>query len=171
MFISRKELERQAVDFQTKFEPGALDFRGAEIKQFTLLVFRGTARLSGGEIRISGYLESTVQKACDRCLEPVDIPLKRDIDLSYRPLGTIARQEEVEIKNGESDVAFYSGDGLLLTDVAAEQVILSVPMKMVCEPDCKGLCAICGANRNVRLCGCPVLQVESPFTVLKKILI
>jgi uncharacterized protein len=169
VLISLKELERQAVEFQTQFKPGALDFRGAEIKQFTPLALIGTARLSGGEIRISGHLESAVQKACDRCLEPVEIPLKRDFDLSYRPLGTIARQEEVEIKNGDSDVAFYSGDGLLLTDVAAEQVILSVPMKAICRPDCKGLCATCGVNRNVKPCGCPVPQVESPFAVLKKL--
>jgi len=48
-----------------------------------------------------------------------------------------------------------------------EQVILSVPMKVVCRPDCRGLCPVCGANRNTGECQCPAAPADSPFASLK----
>jgi len=35
-----------------------------------------------------------------------------------------------------------------------EEVVLNVPLKFVCKPDCRGLCPRCGANRNEAPCTC-----------------
>ncbi|MEE8257069.1 MAG: DUF177 domain-containing protein [Acidobacteriota bacterium] len=168
MFISLKELKRDEVEFSTTYDPGVLDFRGAEVEQLSALFFAGSAELVGGEIRIRGRLEGAVRHGCDRCLDPVDISVGKDLDLFYRPRRTIAREEEVEISKGESEVSFFTGDGIELKDLVSEQVILSVPMKAVCRPECKGLCPTCGANRNVTNCGCKGPERESPFADLKK---
>ena len=45
-------------------------------------------------------------------------------------------------------------DGLFLADVLAEQVNLSLPMKVICRSDCRGLCPHCGANLNNEECRC-----------------
>ena len=37
-------------------------------------------------------------------------------------------------------------DSLLLEDVLREQVLLSLPVRTLCKPDCKGLCPRCGAE-------------------------
>jgi uncharacterized protein len=42
----------------------------------------------------------------------------------------------------------------LLEDVLREQVLLSLPVRTLCKPDCKGLCPRCGANRNLQPCSC-----------------
>ena len=168
MFISLKELERDRVEFSTTFDPGALDFRGAELEQPSPLVFVGSAELIEGEIRVRGHLEGSVRHGCDRCLGPVEISVEKELDLFYRPLRTIAREEEVEISENESEVSFFSGEGVELKDLVSEQVILSVPMKAVCRPDCRGLCPTCGANRNLANCGCGGPELESPFAALKK---
>ena len=44
---------------------------------------------------------------------------------------------------------------------------LNLPLISVCKPDCKGLCPVCGANRNVTGCGCLQTDTENPFSVLK----
>jgi len=38
--------------------------------------------------------------------------------------------------------------------VLLEQVLLAVPLKIVCKADCKGLCPSCGRNRNLETCDC-----------------
>jgi len=72
-----------------------------------------------------------------------------------RPVKTIARNEEVQIDGAELEIGFYHGNGLLLEDVLKEQVLLDLPMKLLCRPDCQGLCPQCGQDRNVVNCGCP----------------
>jgi uncharacterized protein len=92
--------------------------------------------------------------ACARCLEPVIEEVTRDFDLYYRPMQSISREEEFRLKLDDTEIAFFEGDGLFLTDVLAEQVLLAIPMKIICRSDCKGLCPHCGANLNSDECRC-----------------
>jgi uncharacterized protein len=99
----------------------------------------------------------------------VAIPVEEDFDLFYRPVSTIAREEEVELPEAELGVGFLSGDGIELADVVTEQVILAVPMKVVCRTDCRGLCPVCGANLNFEKCGCLRAKENSPFSSLSSL--
>jgi uncharacterized protein len=81
---------------------------------------------------------------------------------------SIAKEEEIEIPADEMEIGFYSGDGIELADVATEQVILSVPMKVICGPECRGLCPVCRVNRNMTQCNCAPPQPDSPFASLKE---
>ena len=94
-------------------------------------------------------MTTSLESSCDRCLGAVEIPVSSDFDLFYRPMQSIAKEEEIEIPADEMEVGFYSGDGIELADVATEQVILSVPMKVICGPECRGLCPVCRVNRNL----------------------
>ena len=117
---------------------------------------------------LQGHLATSLEASCDRCLAPVEIPIDPDFDLFYRPLESIAKEEEVEVPDDEMEVGFYSGDGIELADIATEQVILAMPMKVVCSTDCQGLCPVCRVNRNSAHCDCAPPQQESPFASLKE---
>jgi uncharacterized protein len=169
VFITLEELELHRVEVSKTYEPNALDYHGAEFRQRDNVKVDAVAELAGFEIRIRGHIQTGLEASCDRCLGPVEIPVERDFDLAYRPLSTIAREEEIEISQDELDVGFYSGNGIMLADVVTEQVILSVPMKLVCRPDCLGLCPVCGANRNLVTCGCLEARTGSPFAALKQL--
>jgi uncharacterized protein len=54
----------------------------------------------------------------------------------------------------ETEIGYYQGDSLALEDVLREQVLLSLPVRTLCKPDCKGLCPRCGVNRNRQVCSC-----------------
>ena len=168
MRITLEELELRPIVVSKTYSPEALDYHGAEFRQATPLKVDAIAELRGEEIRVRGHLGTILAASCDRCLGPVALPVEQDFDLFYRPLSTIARAEEVELPQDELEVGFFSGDGIEFEDVVTEQVILSVPMKMICKTDCRGLCPVCGSNLNVEKCGCPSTAEISPFSALKK---
>jgi len=39
-----------------------------------------------------------------------------------------------------------------LAPLVREYLLLEVPIKPLCRPDCKGLCVVCGADLNVESC-------------------
>jgi len=63
---------------------------------------------------------------------------------------------ERSITPPETEIGYYQKDSLLLEDVLREQVLLSLPVRTLCKPDCKGLCPRCGQNRNSQECSCDV---------------
>ncbi|MGD1101515.1 MAG: DUF177 domain-containing protein [Terriglobia bacterium] len=168
MRITLAELERHRVIASESYAPGSLDYHGAEFRQTAPLKLHATAELLGTEIRIRGHLATSLESSCDRCLGAVEIPVSSDFDLFYRPLKSIAKEEEFEIPADEMEIGFYSGDGIELADVATEQVILSVPMKVICGTECRGFCPVCRVNRNLTRCDCAPPQQDSPFASLKE---
>jgi uncharacterized protein len=167
VLITLQELELHRIVVSKTYAPGALDYRGAEFRQATPLTVNAVAELLGAEIRMRGRLETRLEAACDRCLGPVGIPVVRDFDLVYRSVKTIGREEEIEISEDELEVGFYHGEGITLADVLTEQVILSLPMKIICRPECLGLCPTCRVNRNREVCECPLPKEDSPFASLR----
>ena len=168
MRITVEELELHPIVVSKTYPSGTLDYHGADFRQAAPLKVEAVAELVGSEIRLRGRVQTTLEACCDRCLVPVAIPVVQDFDLFYRPVSTIARAEEVELPEEELEVGFFAGDGIELADVVIEQVILSVPMKVVCQADCRGLCPVCGANLNFEKCGCLPTQEKSPFSILKE---
>jgi uncharacterized protein len=91
---------------------------------------------------------------CARCIEPVEIPLSAEYDLIFRPAEADAEATERSITAQETEIGYYLKDSLSLEDVLREQVLLSLPVRTLCKPDCKGLCPRCGADRNSQPCNC-----------------
>ena len=169
MLITLRELELHRISVSKTYPPDALHYHEASFRQLGPLKVDAVAELVEKEIRIRGHVSARFETSCDRCLGKVEFPVESDFDLSYRPMAEIAREEEVEVRGDELRVGFYSGEGLALRDVVTEQVILAAPMKVVCRPDCLGLCPRCGVNRNVEHCGCSSEREDSPFAFLKKL--
>jgi len=156
------ELEREPVEFETEIRQGAIDF-GEEAGQVGNLATSGRAELIHEhrgpkevvpDIRLRGRYAGRFEVSCARCLEPVEIPLSADFDLIFRPLGADAGPPERSITASETEIGYYRKDSLLLEDVLREQVLLSLPVRTLCKPDCEGLCPSCGANRNLQPCSC-----------------
>ena len=106
---------------------------------------------------------------CDRCLAVTMLPLDKSFDLFYRPPPEDLEAEEVKIDEGEAEIGFYEGLGLELADVIKEQVLLALPMQRTCREDCKGICPLCGANRNEVACNCYVKPADDRWSALKNL--
>jgi uncharacterized protein len=158
------ELEREPIDFDLELAPGAVDL-GEEAGQQGPLAASGHAEVLHehrgpkdivDDIRLKGRFDGRFQVPCARCIEPVEIPLTAEFDLIFRPAAADADPTERSITAPETEIGYYQGDSLALEDVLREQVLLSLPLKTLCKPDCKGLCPRCGVNRNSQPCSCDV---------------
>jgi len=156
------ELEREPVEFDLELAPGAVDF-GEEAEQTGNLATSGRAEVIHEhrgpreivpDIRLKGQYRGRFSVPCARCVEPVEIALAAEFDLIFRPLGADADAPERSITAPETEIGYYQRDSLLLEDVLREQVLLSLPVRTLCKPDCKGLCPRCGVNRNIQDCSC-----------------
>ena len=113
-----------------------------------------------GENRISLRAEAsaTVTSRCCRCLEPVEVPARADIDALY------AKQPDPE----DPDLYCFEGNAVELEDAVRDALLLELPMQFFCKPDCKGLCPVCGVNLNKQTCTCQEGNVVTgPFSALK----
>jgi uncharacterized protein len=156
------ELEREPVEFDLEVAPGTIDF-GEEAGQDGALATSGQAEVIHehrgprdivADIRLKGRFEGHFRVPCARCVEPVIIPLSAEFDLIFRPLGADSGPMERSITAPETEIGYYQEDSLSLEDVLREQVLLTLPVRTLCKPDCKGLCPRCGENRNLRSCTC-----------------
>jgi uncharacterized protein len=153
MFLDVNELAVRKIRVRKSYSPGMLDFHSADFRQAGPLDVRATAELVEGHIRIFGQMHVRVELVCARCLEPVVEEVSRDFDLFYRR-DTATVPTETHLKDGDTEVGFFEGEGIFLSEVLIEQVTLQIPMKAICRSDCRGLCPHCGANLNHEECRC-----------------
>jgi uncharacterized protein len=92
--------------------------------------------------------------------------LSGDFDLLYRPLGIDAGPTERALVVPETEIGYYQEGGLVLEDVLREQVLLTLPVRTLCRPDCKGLCPRCGGNLNTEPCTCETAPVDARWSAL-----
>jgi uncharacterized protein len=169
MFLDVNELAVRKIRVRKSYVPGTLDFHSGEFRQLEPLEVRATAELVEGQIRIFGTLHTRLEMVCARCLEAVTEEVSKNFDLFYRPMTTIGRDEEMHLNLDETEIAFFEGDGLFLADVLAEQVILALPMKVICRSDCRGLCPHCGANLNHEECRCETHAADPRMAPLARL--
>jgi uncharacterized protein len=177
MFIKTKDLELRKLVFDENFPPGTIDL-GPEIHQQTPIHASGRAELirenRGAhkvveDIRLVGSMSARVEVRCDRCLEPLEHDIDESFDLIYRPQGVDARGDDVAISRAETEIGYYRGEGLLLEDVLKEQLLLALPVKLICASSCKGLCPHCGCNLNIESCDCVTSMPDPRWAALEDI--
>jgi uncharacterized protein len=120
-----------------------------------------TVRLEGQVVqtvvglRAQGSCTAEGSVACIRCLSPIPWSATEDFDLELRQPAVAPVDDELALDEADLDVIFVEDGTLDTDDLAAEQVMLALPMRAVCSDDCAGLCPTCGANRNIQgACRC-----------------
>lgn len=116
----------------------------------------GEVRPHGEFFTVSGRSDVSGSLACVRCLDDVAWHDTDDFVVRVRltPLHDNAG-EEVALEDEDLEVVVLQDGEFRLEELAAEQVLLGLPMRFVCDESCAGLCPQCGADRNVEsACRC-----------------
>ena len=129
----------------------------------TLTPLKGviTATRTTEGIYIQGELQSATTLECMRCLVETVVPLEFTLDelFFYPPQSAPPGENRV----GE--------DGMIdLAPLVRELSLLSLPTKVLCRPDCQGLCQECGANLNEGDCGCAGDEIDPRLAALRQLL-
>ena len=153
---------------------GVLDIAGYTVGQREFTVASGFAydavfTNTGDGILATGLVRACVEGLCDRCLDPATFEVAGEI------------QEYYLFEEPDDPDAFEDGYELIGEDRVVDllgpiydAVIIDTPYVVLCDPDCKGLCPVCGANLNREQCECAARAAEeaaidagNPFSVLK----
>ncbi len=118
-------------------------------------------------IFIDGGLETTVASNCCRCLEYTYLPVKTSFRYIFVPEKNRSKQED-ELSAEDLEYGYYQDDVIDLDALIFEQVMLQIPIKVLCTDACKGLCPHCGMNLNTANCGCHTEYVDERLAVLKE---
>lgn len=119
---------------------------------------------------LNGKFTVVVVLNCDRCLEEFNFKLANSFVVDFE-LGnqsdTDVEDREYQYDKSETDTIFLSKPEIDINKIMRQQVLLSLPMKKLCDDSCRGLCAKCGANLNEgpEACTC-TKESTSPFGVL-----
>jgi len=171
MLLSIQKLEIKKIWFDETYGPGKFDWSDAGIRQVTPLHAVGEAELledTAGEVRVKGRFTVEVEADCDRCLSVAKFPLDQPFDLFYKPNSSVEPVDEIAINEGEAEIGFYNNPGIELEDVLQEQVLLKLPMHLLCSEECRGLCPVCGKNRNESGCECSEVPADDRWSALKQ---
>jgi len=122
-----------------------------------------------GRYRVAGHLGGEIEVTCSRCLEPFKLPVSSDFDLRYVPRVEDAGEGEREVDEDDLTTAYYADGQIDLGALVMEQLHLAMPMKPLCDPECKGLCPECGTNWNTGSCSCTHRWTDPRLDVLRKI--
>ena len=124
---------------------------------------------SGLKILAEGSVRMQVSQSCSRCLKEMSLPVDTAFRDEYTSDEEIGKEDEQELTGRELDLGYYSNDELDISEMIKEQVLLSLPMKPLCSPDCKGLCPRCGKDLNKESCRCAGKEIDPRLAPLGKL--
>jgi uncharacterized protein len=101
-----------------------------------------------------GRLDGGLTLECVRCLEEFSHPLAFDFHLVFVNAQETPRSGETQIQEGDCDYYPCSEGKVDLAAVAREQMYLHIPLKPVCQEQCRGLCLVCGESLKHDACRC-----------------
>lgn len=105
-------------------------------------------------LHVVGSVQAQAEVLCARCLTPVLLTLVSPLDEEYRASRAADFPFPGKERGFDGEVRSYRGNELDLTEPAVEAIWLAVPLRMLCRPDCRGLCMQCGKNLNEGSCAC-----------------
>lgn len=149
-----------------------------------------------GRVFVQGHFTAMLNAPCKRCTTDVPVPIDVSFSLRMIPEPTAPRADaavaadappkgrrKYSKKEDDGQAAFaasfeldeldaepFNGKTIDLDPVVREQVLLALPVSVVCRDDCKGLCSTCGQDLNEQDCGHgKVKEVDVRLAKLKDI--
>ncbi len=121
------------------------DFSIDHVEPFDVVL----SMIGSKKLHITFNTKATVLGLCDRCLSQVSFEVPACVD------------ETVDISEGQvvtnEDIGPYSfvdGEDIDVDELILNEILVNFPAKILCQDDCKGICPVCGKNRNLEACNC-----------------
>lgn len=111
-------------------------------------------------------VNTSLELECSRCTEPV----KADICEEMTLLLTFSAATATEATGGEFKVVPMGADEVDVTEEVRQTILLAIPIKPLCNVDCRGLCPQCGINLNLGECRCQERVSDARWSGLQKFL-
>lgn len=150
-----------AVSFSTSVDLSDLQY-GSSFPVDEPVTASGTVRNTAGVLVMTGTISTTIHGVCDRCARDFAQSIAYPID--------VVLVTELSSEEDEDEWVFpLEGDSADLEDIVRTVFVLNMDSKLLCKPDCKGLCCRCGKNLNDGPCHCQK-ELDPRFAALQQLL-
>ncbi|MBS1149250.1 MAG: hypothetical protein H6Q89_948 [Myxococcaceae bacterium] len=134
-----------------------------------------------GRVFLNGNMTAELIAPCKRCLKDVKLGVPVSFSLRMVDKTQFDRKPSAEDDDGgnaesagsfdldQADAEPFDGKTIDLDPIIREQVLLALPVSVLCREDCKGLCTVCGEDLNEKDCGCERKVVDVRLAALKDI--
>ncbi|MDP9021922.1 MAG: DUF177 domain-containing protein [Actinomycetota bacterium] len=98
---------------------------------------------------VRGRLAFATSLPCGRCLTDVDA----DHNVAVSELYIDPRRLDPDAEEVEAGYEILPEGAIDLVAMFRDSIVATIPLRALCHADCRGLCPVCGADRNVSGCG------------------
>ena len=153
--------ERSSVNYESSEVFPSLEFGGESYSFRSPVRVRLQVTNTGKSLLVQGQVVTEINVPCGRCLEEFAFPLRIDYEDEWVRAGQATEEQE--------ETAFlFEKDAVEISPRILEQIMLALPMKFICTPECRGLCPTCGANLNKEQCRCAEKPIDPRLADLAK---
>ena len=111
--------------------------------------------VGGKEIILVGDYTLAFEMPCSRCLKPVLSELTGHIEKHFS-----MDKDKVLSEEEEEDNQFLNGYMLEVDRMICDDIFMNLPLQILCDEDCQGLCPVCGTDLNHTSCGCDKTNID-----------
>jgi len=184
MFVRIEEIQEPSLKLQRELPSALLDeiFEAVEdISWVEASPLSAKLQKTEGKVLLQAELTLQLKTVCARCLEEASFSLpvsfstmlipEPNYETVLRQLGQAAESCERagSFHMAAAEIEPFDGKTVPLSHLVKEQVLLALPISVLCSENCKGLCVRCGCNFNTNQCGCEQKLVDPRLAKLKEI--
>jgi uncharacterized protein len=158
--ISKSEGVKEDFDITDRLEDSTIEFCGEKLNIVSPVTVKGSAINYEGKVNVDLRITAQVERTCSRCLESFKEEVQVDSGYVFVK----------EIKDDKDDYYTYKSEKVDITDLVLGDIAAKLAMKPLCKVNCKGLCPICGKNKNNIDCQCKSEEIDPRMQALSKLL-
>jgi uncharacterized protein len=121
------------------------------------------------EVSLEGEITFALKLECSRCFKPFTLKKTEKLSAYFEKKHT-KKMETEHLSQHDVITEYYENDTINIKPILHDTIALSIPMKPLCDTECKGLCPICGANLNIEKCNCKIKKTDPRWDQLKKLI-
>lgn len=161
----RRPLDR----FERTFDPGEVGDESHAYRVVAPVRLAFDIHKDKDKFRLVGQVQTELELSCSRCLEPYRLRVEAPFDVRYLLASAASTEAEHEVADEDLETSYYRDDRIDLNELLREQFYLALPMKPLCQEECRGLCPQCGMNLNTGTCECAPVWEDARLAVFKNL--
>jgi len=135
MHVYVQQIKPEGIDLDQTYSAKSIGLTSEDNAWFiTPIAIKAQAYRAEDAIILKAMAKSRYESICGCCLEEV----KQDWAAEFTLIFDIEKQSEF----------------IVMDEDIRQELILNLPVRIVCRDDCQGLCIECGVNLNIESCAC-----------------
>lgn len=115
-------------------------------------------------ITLDTVINVTLAIPCDRCLEEVEYPLSIKVNKEIN-----MNESDQDRMESLDEITYIQDTNLDVEILVYNEILVHLPMKVLCSENCKGICNRCGANLNSQTCNCDTIELDPRMSKIRDV--